>query len=379
MQLQNPNIVWRRIGGALADEIYLQCRPHDHENEGIAEQTTAAYRAIDAFLRQEGASLARIVYETVLFRNIKRDFHPFQEARKRVFDPLRSPLFPASTFIEQPPLDTTADVAISAIALLPHQELSQDHCFTSPANGRSFVLGHQKHLYSGTIQGKAGSTYEQTYSMFCLADEVLAREGMNFRNVVRTWIYLRHMERDYGEFNRARREFFTQHGVNLLPASTGIYGSAWPEDADLILSFYAVKSPQPLETSAMTTPTLNEACTYGSDFSRGLRVADGNKIGLYISGTASVDEEGRTAHIDEFGPQVERMLLNIETLLAAQGASLGDLVSAITYLKNAGDAAMLQRILHSRGLKELPNAVVHAAVCRTDLLCEMEAIAVMRA
>jgi chorismate lyase/3-hydroxybenzoate synthase len=144
-----------------------------------------------------------------------------------------------------------------------------------------------------------------------------------------------------------------------------------------MLSFYAIKSPRPIEVSAMNTPTLNEACVYGADFSRGLRVVDGNKIALYISGTASVDEEGRTAHAGNFAAQVDRMLLNVETLLSAQNAAFRNILSAITYLKSADDSPLLRRILEDRGLGTMPNVVVHAAVCRPDLLCEMEAVAAL--
>jgi enamine deaminase RidA (YjgF/YER057c/UK114 family) len=127
----------------------------------------------------------------------------------------------------------------------------------------------------------------------------------------------------------------------------------------------------------MTTPTLNEACTYGADFSRGLRVTEDNKIALLISGTASVDEAGRTAHAGDFASQAGRMLLNVETLLAAQSASFQDVLSAVTYIKRPEDAPLMRRILNQRGLGDLPNAVVHAAVCRPDLLCEMEAVAAL--
>jgi len=185
------------------------------------------------------------------------------------------------------------------------------------------------------------------------------------------------MERDYAEFNRGRREFFRSRNVSLLPASTGIYGSPYPEKANLMLSFYAVKSPRPLEVSTMNTPTLNEARVYGADFSRGLRVVDGNKIAFYISGTASVDQAGRTAHAGNFAAQVDRMLINVETLLSAQNAAFRNILSATTYLKSAEDGPLLSRILKERGLDTMPNIVVHAAVCRPDLLCEMEAVAAL--
>ncbi len=377
--LAGADLVSRRFSGPAADEIYLQCRPHSDLEGGFAQQVARAYQAMAARLRPYHGSLNHLVYETVCFRNIRRDFETFQHARRQNFavsgDAL--PHAPASTCIEQPPLDGGADLAISAVAIIPRAQSSPFPIPGEPHTGCSLMLGRQKHLFAGSIFGRPGTAFDQTYGMFCRAEEVLRKEGMRFPNVIRTWIYLRHMERDYGEFNRGRREFFRQRGIVLLPASTGIYASPFPVAADFVLSMIAIQSPQPVAASAMTTPTLNEACTYGSDFSRGLRVVEENKIGLYISGTASVDEEGRTAHVDDFDGQVERMLVNVETLMAAHHAALGDLLSAVTYLKRAEDAPRFRDLLRERGLGNLPNTVVHAAVCRPDLLCEMEAIAAL--
>ena len=52
-------------------------------------------------------------------------------------------------------------------------------------------------------------------------------------------------------------------------------------------------------------------------------------MSLHISGTASIDETGRTAHPGDFDAQVDRMLLNVAALLEGQGAGFGDVVSAI--------------------------------------------------
>jgi len=377
MHDQAERTVWRRFEGASAEEIHIQCRPDARPGRDIGEQTADLYQNIEDRLKAAGSSLSRIVYQTVFFRNIRRDFREFHAAYLQIF--AGQPLQPASMFIEQPPLDTATGITVSAIALTPRDGILQDRCCPEPANSRIVDFGDQRILYSGTLYGEPGSAFDQAGSMFRKADQVLAGSGMEFRDVVRTWIYLRNIERDYGEFNRARREFFRQRGVTLLPASTGIHGSPLREDADLVLGFCALQSGKTsLPALPMTTPTLNEAPTYGSDFSRGLRVTEAHKVALYISGTASVDEEGRTAHAGDFDAQAERMLWNVETLLAAQNASFADVLSAVTYLKCAADAPALRRILHSRGLAQLPNAIVHAAVCRTDLLCEMEAIAALR-
>lgn len=374
------HIVRRRFSGPVADEIFVQCRPDPARHDDIGRQTAGIYQALQSLLAEVRGSLEHVVHECVHFRNIRGDLQRFQQARQQAYGSACAavPVPPASTLIEQPPLDTRAGLVLSAVAVIPQPESAGGRSRLPHAAGGAFTLGEQKHLFAGSLHGTPGAgAFDQSYSMFCAAERLLEKEGMNFHNVVRTWIYLRHMERDYAEFNLSRREFFRRRGISLLPASTGICGSPFTENADFALSFYAIQSPRRLDTSAMTTPTLNEARTYGADFSRGLRVVEENKIALYVSGTASVDEAGRTAHVNDFEAQVDRMLLNVSTLLSAQNASFSDVLSAVTYLKNPSDAPRLRRILGDRGLDHMPNATVHAAVCRPDLLCEMEAIAAL--
>lgn len=212
--------------------------------------------------------------------------------------------------------------------------------------------------------------------MFLAAEKVLGEAGMSFRSVLRTWIYLRQME-DYAEFNRARSAFFRSAGVTRRPASTGIQGAPFALDHSFCMSFYAAHSPLGLEVRPMSTPMMNEAFDYGSDFSRGMLVREVNKVALYVSGTASVAEDGRTFQAGNFDAQARRMLLNVSTLLAESGASFSDVVSAVTYLKRPSDAERLDRIFRERGIAGIPIALVQAEVCRPDLLCEMEAFAAL--
>jgi len=71
------------------------------------------------------------------------------------------------------------------------------------------------------------------------------------------------------------------------------------------------------------------------------------------------------------------MLANIAALLAGQGADFGDVVSAITYLRHPADAGRLREKLHEAGFEGFPHALVAARICRPDLLCETEALAVL--
>ncbi len=378
----------RRFAGPEADEFFFLCAPASSAADDIAAQTESVYRLLDDALRAAGGGTRHVVHETIFFRNIRKDLAAFRRVRRRMLAELscRS-CRPASTWIGQPPLNERERLELSAFAVIPRQRGSKfGHtvwnkppctCVTSRFATRAVRVGTQEYLYAGNIFGADGNAFEEASSMFRTAQEVLGAEGLTFQHVVRTWIHLRDIERDYAELNRARREFFGRAGITLHPASTGIEGAPFPVRHNFSMSLYAIKSPGPLEVALMTTPTLNEAWMYGSDFSRGLKVVEANKVALYVSGTASVDEEGRTAHVGDFEGQVDRMITNVATLLSAQNASLRDLVTAITYLKSPGDAARLREIFRARGVEGFPNALVKAAVCRPNLLCEMEAIAAL--
>ena len=73
---------------------------------------------------------------------------------------------------------------------------------------------------------------------------------------------------------------------------------------------------------------LNEAYAYAkpSSFSRGMRIDIGGIAILLISGTASIDENGKSVHIGDFPAQLRRTFDNITGLLASEGATWHDVV-----------------------------------------------------
>ena len=387
----HPSTSLRRFVGPEAREIFIHYRP-DPRHDSIEAQTLAAHTALAGSLAAECGSLADVVQESVFFRDIEEDLPRFLEQRRIVLGKTVGceRYRPASTFIGQPPLDPRLAFEISVQAVLPHRPgdttfgrtvIGGAPCGCEPCSrleARAFDLGGQLHLHAGNIYGSPGSAFDEAYSAFVTAEEMLRQVGLDFRDVQRTWIHLRHMERDYRGLNLARRKFFEERGIDPRPASTGIEGAPFPAEHNFSLGFYAARSPD-LEVEVMTTPTLNEAWSYGSDFSRGLEVREANRTALFISGTASIDESGRTVHEEDLDGQVDRMLLNIQKLLAGHGASFGQVAQAVTYLKRPGDAARVRRALRRRGLLAFPHAFVHAPVCRPDLLCEMEALALLPA
>lgn len=147
------------------------------------------------------------------------------------------------------------------------------------------------------------------------------------------------------------------------------------------------KERPPLEKHAVHAPrVLNEAYYYlkPSSFSRGLRLDLGDYKVLLISGTASVNEEGKPEHIGDFKAQTWRTYRNITTLLAAEGMSWHDVVRTTNYLRDIErDYAEFNKIRTSffrwLGLDPLPASTgIQARLCWETLLVEIEAYAVCK-
>lgn len=388
LQAHGCSVALRRVEGPQWGELCFNCRPPEGVN--ASEQAVAAWSAILDVLRKNGGSYANVVTETIFLRSTYRDLSAVRDAREGVLEKGGISFHrPAITEIEQPPVSGMHAVEVLVHALIPARSpLTLDTydarttCLCPEcrrAHAVSVRTGEETRLHAGSLYGAGDSAFGQTKNMLEVAENLLQQAGMAFSDVMRTWIYFTEMERDYADFNRARREFFEDRGIDPIPASTGIGAGLIPAEHHVSLGIYAVKSDPPTERIVMTTPTLNEAPEYGSDFSRGMRVQEANGTRLLISGTASLDETGGTAHVGDFEGQARRMLLNVEALLKAQGAGFDDVVSAITYLKHPEDADRLFEIFHEAGYEGFPNNVVAAEVCRPELLCETELLAALPA
>ena len=141
----------------------------------------------------------------------------------------------------------------------------------------------------------------------------------------------------------------------------------------------------PVRKRAITNlDVLNEAPVYGSAFSRGMRIDLNGLAILLISGTASIDDEGRTVHVGDLRAQVRRTFKNIEALLAAEGATWKDIVRTTCYLRDIErDYAAFNEertnYYREQGLDPLPASTgIQAILCRPDLLIEIEAIAMFQ-
>ena len=369
----------------MAEELFVLCRPGD-AGVGAIRQAEAVYEGLRDVLAAEGVGADTVVSERVFVRRVPHHVDVARAARSRVLGDVGSQ--PAITFVGQPPLGDESDLSLAAIAIVPRAPHSSTHavhrgiacpCADCARGARARVvrLGDQTSLWTGNVYGSGPTPVDEAYDMFRVAEGLLADASMTFRDVMRTWIHVRDIDRDYDALNQARRAFFRDRGITRRPASTGVQGIPASGMHAFSLNLFAMRSSGALDVTPMSSPSLNEAWSYGADFSRGLRVADANQVTLYVSGTASVDEGGRTADVSDFAAQAERMLHNVASLLDGQHARFVDLVSGVAYLKHARDVAALRAICRARGFHGFPCAVVEAPLCRPDLLCEVEAVAVL--
>jgi enamine deaminase RidA (YjgF/YER057c/UK114 family) len=149
---------------------------------------------------------------------------------------------------------------------------------------------------------------------------------------------------------------------------------------------HPVEGRAPLPKRAISAPNvLNEAYDYAApaSFTRGMRVELNGATMLFLSGTASVDEQGRTVHPGDLAAQCLRTYRNLTELLVAEGASWHDVVRTSCYLRDIErDYEEFNRIrtmfFQSVGLDPLPASTgIQARLCRSDLLVEIEAIAMV--
>lgn len=140
------------------------------------------------------------------------------------------------------------------------------------------------------------------------------------------------------------------------------------------------------EKSQIREPrVLNEAYDYSTPvpFTRGMRVELPGYSLILISGTASVDESGKSIHVGDIKAQSWRTFENIEALLESEGADWHDVVRTTCYLRDMSrDYDAFNEVRHGfyldRGLEPFPASTgIEVTLCREDLLVEIEAMAVV--
>ncbi len=225
----------------------------------------------------------------------------------------------------------------------------------------------------------SASRQQQTRSVFDQMAAALEQCGMQFKDTVRTWLYLDRLLDWYEEFNQVRSRFFEEQGVfdRIVPASTGI-GASNPYGAALVADALAVvPKNDTCRIAAVPSPLQCPAINYKSAFSRAIELSFPSYRQLLVSGTASIHPDGTSAYLDDPVAQIDLTMRVVESILHARDMDWSDLSRGIAYFKDSKDVALWDDwCLRHPEVPRFPLGISHADVCRDDLLFEIELDAV---
>lgn len=279
----------------------------------------------------------------------------------------------AKSIIQQAPLDGTK-VALWVYMMTGVQ--------TGVTKSGLYTVTHggYRHLWNGSACNLAANSEYQTRLLFNEYVMQLMEEGCTLKdNAVRTWLFVNDVDLNYGGVVRARNQvFFTQglkHDTHFI-ASTGIGGRQQDPNVLCQMDNYAIKGIKEEQVHYLYAPShLNRTSDYGVSFERGTRIDYGDRRHVFISGTASINNKGQVMYERDVVKQTRRMWENVETLLAEAGCTFDDVPLLIVYLRDTSDYAVVKALYEERFAGK-PYVIVHAPVCRSGWLVEMECMAV---
>ena len=240
--------------------------------------------------------------------------------------------------------------------------------------------GAYRHLWNASAHNLAANSEYQMRLLFNEYVMQLAQEGLTLKdNCMRTWLFVNDIDLNYGGVVRARNQvFFTQgltHDTHFI-ASTGIGGRQQDPNVLAQMDNYAIAGLQPGQVHYLYAPThLDRTSDYGVSFERGTRIDYGDRRHVLISGTASINNKGLVMYPGDVVKQTHRMWDNVEALLKEADCTYDDVSVMIVYLRDTADYLTVSRLYQER-FPEKPHVIVHAPVCRSGWLVEMECMAV---
>ncbi len=253
---------------------------------------------------------------------------------------------------------------------------------------RSSVLSVKRsdltHHWSAGIHAEGGgNSFEQTESVFEQYTNWLDKNQLTLAdNVLRTWLFVDDIDKNYGGLVNARRELFCRNGLTPdthFIASSGIEAKSRDGKNLVSMDAYSLSGLRSDQLKFLAAEDyLSPTHIYGVTFERGTAVSYRDRRHVIISGTASIDKHGEILHQGNVPRQLERTLINIEALLKEAEATFDDMAHFIVYIRNSADFALVSEYMHKR-FGGIPTVVVKGPVCRPGWLVEIEGIAIVPA
>ncbi len=219
----------------------------------------------------------------------------------------------------------------------------------------------------------AGATYDLYRDVFGCA------ERCGFAHLLRIWHYLPRIndgtgdDEHYKHFSLGRARAFDERPGSPahLPAGTAIGTRAGDE---LLIYFIATHVPgrqieNPRQVSAFDYPRL-----YGPReplFSRAVVWSQHGEARLLISGTASIVGH-ESQHAGDLHGQLAEVWRNLECLRESAGATRP--LALRIYVRRPADYPAIREFLNARLDANVATLYLHAEICRSELLVEIEGV-----
>ena len=280
----------------------------------------------------------------------------------------------ASACIQQAPLDGSKVAVWIYLVKAPDSQMSTDGGITT------FTHNGYSHLWAMGMNSSEGSCAEQTESLLNRYESMLENAGATLAgNCIRTWFFVRDVDTQYAGMVRARRENFIRQGLTEKThyiSSTGIGGNPADTGSLVQMDAYATKGLEPDQQHYLYAKShLNSTYEYGVTFERGTLVEYGDRAHAFISGTASINNNGQVVYVGDVVSQTHRMWENVAALLREGGMDFSDVMQMIVYIRDVADYAEVENLFRNE-FPDTPYVITLAPVCRPAWLIEMECIAV---
>ena len=279
----------------------------------------------------------------------------------------------AKSIIQQAPLDGTK-IALWVYLMTNIQ--------TSITKSGLYEVSHGefRHLFNASAHNLAANSEYQMRLLFNEYIMQLAEEGCTLsENCIRTWLFVNDIDLNYGGVVRARNQVFFTQGLTVhthFISSTGIGGRQQDPNVLTQMDNYAVAGIKQEQIHYLYAPThLNRTSDYGVSFERGTYIDYADRRHVFISGTASINNKGEIMFPKDIEKQTQRMIENVEVLLKEADCSFDEVGEMVVYLRDIADHDLVRNVFDTQ-FPGKPYIIVHAPVCRSGWLIEMECMAV---
>ncbi|GAT61841.1 enamine deaminase RidA, YjgF/YER057c/UK114 family [Paludibacter jiangxiensis] len=247
-------------------------------------------------------------------------------------------------------------------------------------NGTLVKRPHYSHVFHAQLHEQAGTVEQQTKSVFDAYGTYLNKLNACLEsNCIRTWLFVKDVDRQYAGMVTARKTFFEKENLTLQThyiASTGIEGRHIHPEVLVLMDAYAVLGLKKEQIQYLKGSShLNSTSEYGVTFERGTAVLYGDRCHVYISGTASIDNNGDILYLRDIEKQTARVLENISVLLEEAGCDMKDVAHLLIYLRDVADYAFVHSYMQAH-YPSIPKVILLAPVCRPGWLIEIECVAI---